>query len=151
MSEAQKAFIIEQAEELAAFEADYNDMVKQRDKAERDVDYLEGLRRQQDAAKKEAAIQEKVDGIRAGLIPVEDLRKAIIDSERVDTVARVELGFLGTDDRIQQAIRDALIPAKPQSKPGGYAPARSKIATSNPFGTFVAAVNKYYPGYGYGA
>ena len=122
MSKAQQKLIIEQAEELSAFEADYNDMVAQRNAALADVKYLEDLRHQQDATKREAAIQEKIDGIKAGLIPVEELRKLIYATGGaiLDNHFEVRLRFDIAPDRIQTAIREALFPAKPQPKSGGY-------------------------------
>lgn len=118
---SKRQIIKELQTEITSIANDYVDVVDERDAA------LSRLRAHDDfatvraAAKKEAAIQEKVDGIRAGLIPVEDLRKAIKGSisEQWNDSDTFTLRFGRNGDRIQKAISDALI-AKPKFAEGGY-------------------------------
>jgi hypothetical protein len=112
---SKKQIIKEQQVAIQSLEADYAEIIRQRDSATRELDRIDGHKRLLDRAKREAATQEKVDGIKAGLIPVEDLRKHIRDTFEVrinqDRSAHdFKLFFKqGETDRISLAIRDAIL------------------------------------------
>lgn len=111
--------------EIRSLEDDYAQAVRERDTATRALDKIEGMQRLQERAKEQAKIQEKVDGIRAGLIPVEDLRHHVRETFEVTmngggSKHDFKLFFRqGDTNPVSIAIRDAILgPLAP--KPSSY-------------------------------
>lgn len=111
---SKKQIIREQQIAIQSLEADYAEVVDQRDAYAAELKADDRAKAVRDAAKREAEIQERVDGIKAGLIPVEELRRAF-DGLEIDAegTAFVTYRFDKHADRPQKALSDVLT-AKPK-------------------------------------
>lgn len=119
-------------QQIADLERDYATVIRQRDGYKDQIDaekYVAEIRTRRQA---DAEIQEKVDGIKAGLIPTSELRKAFDElTIDADGVAFVTYRFDRDVDRVQKAISDVLT-AKPKDAGArvtlGFDPASNRRA-----------------------
>jgi hypothetical protein len=117
---------------IESLEKDYAEVVRQRDTATRALDRISGMKRLEDQVKEQAKRQEKLDGIRAGLIPVEALRALVTERTYFKTGAEFVLSFAArpdADNAIENAIKEAL--SVPVFARGGYIGPKTSIALTD--------------------